>query len=56
MVPSMPSRCWQQTPTRARLTKQEQATLTQTALRAITSFENDLYRKANVEDKRYLFY
>lgn len=36
--------------------KQEQATLTQTALRAITSFQNDLYRKANVEDKRYLFY
>lgn len=36
--------------------KQEQATLTQNALRSINTFQNDLYRKANVEDQRYLFY
>lgn len=36
--------------------KVEQGTLTQNALRSINSFQGDLYRKANVEDKRYLFY
>ena len=36
--------------------KQEQGTLTQAALRSISAFQNDLYKKANVEDKRYLFY
>lgn len=36
--------------------KQEQGMLTQGALRSITTFQNDLYKKANVEDKRYLFY
>lgn len=36
--------------------KQEQGVLTQTALRSINAFQNDLYRKANIEDKRYLFY
>lgn len=36
--------------------KAEQGTLRQTALRSINNFQNDLYRKANVEDKRYLFY
>lgn len=36
--------------------KQEQGMLTQSALRSITTFQNDLYKKANVEDKRYLFY
>lgn len=36
--------------------KQEQGTLTQTALRSINAFQNELYKKANVEDKRYLFY
>ncbi|MBR5575704.1 MAG: SurA N-terminal domain-containing protein [Bacteroidaceae bacterium] len=36
--------------------KVEQGMLKQTALRSINSFQNDLYRKANVEDKRYLFY
>lgn len=36
--------------------KAEQGTLTQNALRSINSFQSDLYRKANVEDKRYLFY
>ncbi len=36
--------------------KQEQSTLTQNALRSINGFQNDLYRKANVEDRRYLFY
>lgn len=36
--------------------KQEQGTLTQAALRSINAFQNELYKKANVEDKRYLFY
>ncbi len=36
--------------------KQEQSTLTQNALRSINTYQNDLYRKANVEDRRYLFY
>ena len=36
--------------------KQEQGTLTQTALRSINAYQNDLYRKANIQDKRYLFY
>ena len=36
--------------------KQEQGMLTQGALRSIATFQNDLYKKANVEDKRYLFY
>lgn len=36
--------------------KQEQGTLTQTALRSIYYFMNDLQEKANIEDKRYLFY
>lgn len=36
--------------------KQEQATLTQNALRSINMFQNDLYRNADVEDHRYLFY
>ena len=36
--------------------KAEQGTLTQSALRSINAYKGDLYRKANVEDKRYLFY
>ena len=36
--------------------KVEQGMLKQTALRSINGFQSDLYRKANVEDKRYLFY
>lgn len=36
--------------------KQEQGTLTQNALRSINTYQNDLYSKAKVEDKRYLFY
>lgn len=36
--------------------KQEQANLTQAALRSINMFQNELYRNAKVEDKRYLFY
>ena len=36
--------------------KQEQGMLTQGALRSINAFQNELYKKANVEDKRYLFY
>lgn len=36
--------------------KVEQGMLKQTALRGINSFLGDLYRKAGVEDKRYLFY
>ena len=36
--------------------KVEQGMLKQTALRGINGFQSDLYRKANVEDKRYLFY
>ncbi len=36
--------------------KQEQATLTQNALRSINAYQNDLYRKAGVEDRRYIFY
>ncbi len=36
--------------------KQEQGILAQNALRSINEFHYDLYRKAKVEDKRYLFY
>ncbi|MBQ5642802.1 MAG: SurA N-terminal domain-containing protein [Bacteroidaceae bacterium] len=36
--------------------KAEQGMLRQSALRSINTFQSDLYRKANVEDKRYLFY
>lgn len=36
--------------------KVERGILTQTALRTIGTYQNDLYRKANIEDKRYLFY
>lgn len=36
--------------------KQEQGTLMQSALRTINGYQNDLYRKAEIRDKRYLFY
>ena len=36
--------------------KVEQGILTQTALRSMNSYQTELYRKANVEDNRYLFY
>lgn len=36
--------------------KLEQGMLTQSALRSINTFQGELYKKANVEDKRYLFY
>lgn len=36
--------------------KIEEGMITQSALRSINTFQNELYRKANVEDKRYLFY
>ena len=36
--------------------KAESDMLTQNYLRYINGFQNDLYRKANVEDRRYIFY
>jgi hypothetical protein len=30
--------------------------LRQSALRSINNFQNDLYRNAKIEDKRYIFY
>lgn len=36
--------------------KQEESMTAQSALRSINTFQNDLYRKANIEDKRYLFF
>jgi peptidyl-prolyl cis-trans isomerase D len=36
--------------------KAEQGMLRQSALRSINNFQNDLYRNAKIEDKRYIFY
>lgn len=37
-------------------TQQEQGNLTQAALRTINTYQNELFRKADITDKRYLFY